>query len=326
MKQRALITGITGQDGSYLAELLLDKGYEVYGIVRRASTINTDRIDHLLFPEELITLEYGDLHDGLDNLIHDIKPDFVFNLGSMSHVKVSFDVPAYTMDVNATAPIKILESIRRCDLKNVTRFYQASSSEMFGMSAPPQDENTPFSPCSPYGVAKLAAYWVTRLYREGYGLFASNGILFNHESERRGETFVTKKVVRAAVRIKLGKQKNLVLGNLKAKRDWGHSRDYMEAVHKILLHDEPDDFVVATGAYYSIEDFVKNVFATLDLDWNDYVKYDSRYLRPKEVPALLGNPAKIKRVLGWKPKVTLDQLIGIMISSVMKEEAGYGTH
>jgi len=317
---KSLITGITGQDGSYLAELLLQKGHEVYGVVRRSSTVATPRIDHMLFPEEKIKLIYGDLGNGLDSIIYDIKPDYIINLASMSHVRVSFDVPIYTMDTNATGPTRILEAIRRIGLKDKTRFYQASSSEMFGMSPPPQSETTPFSPCSPYGVAKLAAYWITKTYRDGYGLFASNGILFNHESARRGETFVTKKIVRSAVRIKLGKQDKLILGNLTAKRDWGHSKDYMKAVIKILEHDEPDDFVVATGAHYSIQDFLEKVFAKLDLDWKEHVGFDSRYTRPKEVPALMGNPEKIKRVLNWEPEIGIDQLVDGMIENDLEEE------
>lgn len=317
---KALITGITGQDGSYLAELFLEKGHEVYGVVRRSSTVATPRIDHLLFPKERIKLIYGDLGNGLDSIIYDVQPDYIVNLASMSHVRVSYDVPIYTMDTNATGPTRILEAILRMGLKNKTRFYQASSSEMFGMSPPPQSENTPFHPCSPYGVAKLAAYWMTKTYRDGYGLFASNGILFNHESPRRGETFVTKKIVRGAVRIMLGKQDKLVLGNLDAKRDWGHSKDYMEAIIKILEHDTPDDFVVATGEHYSIKDFLQKVFVKLNLDWEKHVEYNAKYTRPKEVPALLGNPAKINRVLDWKPKIKIDQLVAEMIEDTLQEE------
>jgi GDPmannose 4,6-dehydratase len=320
MSKKAIITGITGQDGSYLAELLLEKGYQIYGVVRRASTINTSRIDHLLFPEEKVTLVYGDLAEGFDTLIHDVKPDEIYNLASMSHVRVSFDVPVYTLDINANGPTRILEAIRKLGLKN-TRFYQASSSEMFGMSPPPQSETTPFQPCSPYGAAKLCAYWITKTYRDGYDMFASNGILFNHESPRRGETFVTKKIVRAAVRIKLGKQKDLVLGNLDAKRDWGHSRDYMRAIYMILQHDRPDDFCVATGEHYSVKDFLVKVFERLDMDWKEYVKYDSRYSRPKEVPALMGNPHKIRSVLGWEPQIKIEQLIDDMVNNDLAEES-----
>jgi GDPmannose 4,6-dehydratase len=317
---KALVTGITGQDGSYLAELLLEKGYEVYGIVRRASVISTGRINHLLFPEEKIKLLYGDLGGDIESLIHDIKPDYIFNMASMSHVRVSFDSPIYTMDINAVGPTRILEAIRHSGLRSKTRFYQASSSEIFGISPPPQNENTSFFPCSPYGIAKLAAYWMTRTYRDAYKMFSSNGILFNHESIRRGETFVTKKIVRGAVRIKLNKQEDLVLGNLNAKRDWGHSRDFCRAIIAILEHHEPDDFVVATGQYFSIMDFVAKVFGRLDLDWKRFVRFDERYTRPKEVPELCGDPEKIKRVLGWEPEITLDQLIEEMVSGVLDEE------
>jgi len=312
-----LVTGVTGQDGSYMSELLLEEGHEVYGIVRRTSTITTSRIEHIR-EHERFNLIFGDLAEGLDTLIYEIRPDFVINLASMSHVRVSFDIPVYTIDINAVGPARILESIRKIN-RNI-RFYQASSSEMFGLSPPPQNENTPFNPCSPYGVAKLAAYWLTRTYRDGYNMFASNGILFNHESERRGETFVTKKIVRSAVRIKLGKQNELVLGNLEARRDWGHSRDYCNAIYKILNHYEPDDFVVATGEHYSVKEFLVKVFEKLDLDWEEYVKYDGRYSRPKEVPALMGDPRKIKRVLGWEPQINIDELIDEMITSVMEEE------
>jgi GDPmannose 4,6-dehydratase len=265
---------------------------------------------------------YGDLANGLTDIIYNVKPDLIFNMASMSHVRVSFDVPIYTMDINATGPTRILEAIRVLGLKDKTRFYQASSSEMFGTSPPLQDENTPMIPQSPYGIAKLAAYHMTRLYREGYGIFASNGILFNHESERRGETFVTMKIVRGAVRIKLGKQEKLELGNLDARRDWGHSRDYMEAVIKILEHDEPDDFVVATGLHYTVEDFARKVFDKLGMYWKDHVYYNAKYERPQEVPDLRGNPDKIMRVLGWKPEIGIDSLIDMMIAEVVRQETG----
>lgn len=320
MTTRALITGVTGQDGSYLAELLLEKGYEVYGIVRRASVISTGRINHLLFPTEKVKLVYGDLGGDIESLIADIKPDFVFNMASMSHVRVSFDVPIYTLDINAIGPMRILEAIRHSGLKGRTRYYNAASSEMFGMSAPPQNEDTIFHPCSPYGIAKLASYWITRTYRDAYGIFAANGILFNHESIRRGETFVTKKIVRGAVRIKLDKQKDLVLGNLGAKRDWGHSKDYMRAIHAIITHDHPDDFVVATGTHLSIMDFVTKVFDRLDLDWQKYIRYDEKYTRPKEVPELCGDPTKIKKILKWEPQINIDALIDEMVSGIMDEE------
>lgn len=314
-----IVTGLTGQDGSYLAELLLEKGHEVYGIVRRSSSINTLRVDHLRFKDSFHML-FGDLSEGIEAYIYDIKPDVIINLGSMSHVRVSFDIPVYTLDINAVGPTRILEAIKNSGMKNSIRYYQASSSEMFGLTEPPQNEQSTFHPVSPYGVAKLAAYWMTKIYREGYKMFASNGILFNHESPRRGETFVTKKIVRAAVRIKLGKQKDLILGNLKAKRDWGHSKDYVEAIYKIVNHDIPDDFVVAMGEHYSIEEFLVKVFNKLDLDWCEYVKLDSFYTRPQEVPALMGNPDKIKKILGWEPKIKIDQLIEEMINAVMEEE------
>jgi GDPmannose 4,6-dehydratase len=317
MMAKYILTGVTGQDGSYMSELLLEKGHEVYGIVRRSSSINTGRVDHLRF-EKGFNLIFGDLADGIDTLIYDIRPDVIINLAAMSHVRVSYDVPVYTLDINAIGPARLLEAIRKID-RNI-RYYQASSSEMFGTSSPPQNENTPFQPCSPYGCAKLAAYWITKTYRDGYGIFASNGILFNHESPRRGETFVTKKIVRGAVRIKLGKQKNIILGNLEAKRDWGHSKDYVEAIYKIINHDIPDDFIVATGEHYSIKEFLVKVFESLNMDWHDYIKFDERYTRPKEVPSLLGNPTKIKKVLGWEPTIKIEQLISEMIAHAMEGE------
>lgn len=320
---RSLITGITGQDGSYLAELLLSKGHEVYGVMRRSSTFETSRIDHLIFPEEKIKLIYGDLGEGIDNIILDIKPALIFNMGAMSHVRVSFDVPTYTLDTNALGPLRILETMRRLP-KDSVRLYQASSSEMFGSSPAPQNENTPFHPCSPYGVAKLAAYWLIKTYRDSYKLFACNGILFNHESCRRGENFVTKKIVRSAVRIKLGKQKDLVLGNLEAKRDWGHAKDYMEAIYKIITHDTPDDFVVATNQYYSVKEFLYKTFGMLGLKVEDHVTFDSRFLRPKEVNELRGDPSKIKSVLGWEAKMGISDIIQEMIDVIMEEETYEG--
>jgi len=322
MTTKAIVTGITGQDGSYLAELLLEKGYDVYGIMRRSSTFNTSRINHLLFPEEKITLIYGDLNEGLDRIIYDIQPDFIFNMASQSHVRVSFDVPIYTMITNAVGPVRILESIRKLGLQKKTRFYQASSSEMFGMSPPPQNENTPFLPCSPYGIAKLAAYWATKTYRDGYDVFAANGILFNHTSPRRGENFVEMKVIRGAVRIKLGKQDKLILGNLKAKRDWGFSKDYMKGVIKIVEHDTPDDFVIASEQQYTIEEFVSRVFEKLDMDWQEKVGFDKRYLRPKEVPDLLGDASRLKKVLKWEPEISFEELMDMMIRDVYKQEIG----
>jgi GDPmannose 4,6-dehydratase len=316
--KKALLTGITGQDGSYLSELLLSKGYEVHGVVRRASTINTKRINHIFDPESRKYIHYGDLAEGIDHLLYEIQPDEVYNIGAMSHVKVSFDVPIYTGEINAIGVIKILESIRRLNLKH-TRFYQASSSEMFGITPPPQNENSCFQPVSPYGIAKLYGYWITKAYRTGYGMFASNGILFNHESERRGETFVTRKITKAACKIKLGLQDKLELGNLDAKRDWGHSQDYMRAIWMILQHDKPDDFVVSTGETHTVREFVEKVFSYLDMDWNKYVIINDALKRPIEVPALLGDSTKIRTVLGWKPEISFDELIKRMIDNDMKE-------
>lgn len=315
--KKALITGITGQDGSYLAELLLSKGYEVYGVVRRASTFNTGRIDDIFKPEDREFLRFGDLADGIDDLLYSIQPDEVYNLASMSHVRVSFDIPVYTADITAIGPLRILEGLRKLDMKK-TRFYQASSSECFGTTPAPQNENSPFNPVSPYGISKLFAFHAVRAYRTGYGMFASNGILFNHESPRRGQTFVTRKITQAACRIKLGKQKRLVLGNLNAMRDWGHSKDYVEAIHMILQHDVPDDFVVATGHYYTIKDFLNAVFVYLDMDWQEYVDYDKSLMRPNEVPALQGDSTKIRKVLGWEPKYNFNGLVKEMVDSDMQ--------
>lgn len=316
--KKALITGITGQDGSYLSELLLRKGYEVHGVVRRASTINTKRIDHIFDPESRKYIHYGDLSEGIDHLLYDIQPDEVYNIGAMSHVKVSFDVPIYTGDINALGVIRILEGIRKLNLKH-TKFYQASSSEMFGVTPPTQNENSPFHPVSPYGIAKLYGYWITRAYRTGYNMFASNGILFNHESERRGETFVTRKITKAACKIKLGLQDKLELGNLDAKRDWGHSQDYMRAIWMILQHDKPDDFVVSTGETHTVREFLDKVFGCLNLDWQQYVVINDALKRPVEVPALLGDSTKIRTVLGWKPEISFDELVKRMIDNDMKE-------
>lgn len=319
---RALITGITGQDGSYLAELLLKKGYEVYGIGRRGSTINTRRIDHLIYPEEKAKVEFGDLADA-NSIIRFLKkyePDEIYNIGSMSHVRVSFDIPEYTGQVTGLGVTRILEALKTLGMKK-TKFYQASSSEMYGLSPPPQNENTPMMPVSPYGCAKLYGYHMTRTYRYGYNMFACNGILFNHESPRRGETFVTKKIVRGATRIKMGKQDKLYLGNLDAKRDWGFAGDYMEAIYKIMHHSEPDDFVVATEHYYSIKEFAEKVFKKINLDWQDYVEIKDIYKRPNEVPELRGDATKIHDILGWKPKVSFDGLINMMLESAFTEEA-----
>jgi len=322
----ALVTGITGQDGSYLAELLLDKGYDVHGIVRRGSTINTRRIDHLLFPDERIKLHYGDLGDSASiiKLLLKIRPDEVYNIGSMSHVRVSFDIPAYTGDITGLGVCRLLETIQSLRDSDILppkiKYYQASSSEMFGISPAPQHEETPMIPVSPYGCAKLYGYHMTRAYRFGYGLFACNGILFNHESPRRGETFVTKKIVRAACRIKLGKQKYLTLGNLDAKRDWGFAGDYMEAIYRIMQYSKPDDFVVATEHYYSVKEFLDLVFDKLGLSIDKHVKTDNKYTRPNEVPELRGDASKAQSVLNWRPKIDFDSLVNMMIDSAMEEE------
>jgi GDPmannose 4,6-dehydratase len=324
--KRALITGITGQDGSYLAELLLAKGYEVHGIIRRSSTFNTSRIDPIYRDPHnqgvRLRLHYGDLSDGtnLRRVMEAAQPDEVYNLAAQSHVKVSFEEAEYTADIVGTGTLRLLECLRdhiRQTGKQV-RFYQAGSSEMFGATPPPQTENTPFHPRSPYAVAKVAAYYFARNYREAYGMFIANGILFNHESERRGETFVTRKITRAAARIKLGLQDKLYLGNLEAKRDWGHARDYVEAMWLMLQHKEPDDFVVATGEAHSVREFVERAFGCLSLDWKKHVEVDSRYLRPTEVDHLLGDPSKARKLLAWKPKVTFDELVRVMVDHDME--------
>jgi len=313
---KALITGINGQDGSYLAELLLSKGYEVHGVIRRASTISTERIDHIFPPESASYIHYGDLEEGLDNLLFDIKPDEVYNLAAMSQVRVSFDIPIYTGMVNAIGVTKLLEACRRIKCK----FYQASSSEMYGTTLPPQNETSVFSPVSPYGCAKLYAYHMVKAYRAGYGLFACNGILFNHESPRRGHNFVTKKIVNAAVRIRLGLQDRLHLGNLKAMRDWGHSKDYMNAIWMIMQAKEAGDWVVSTGEYHSVEEFLEKVFNYLNIDIKRHVVIDGRLKRPNEVPALLGDSRKIREDLGWKPEYTFESLIKEMIDEELKYE------
>jgi GDPmannose 4,6-dehydratase len=317
--KKALITGITGQDGSYLAELLLNKGYEVHGIVRRASTFNTARIDHIYqdphFDKARLFLHYGDLADSVQmvKLLYDLKPDEIYNLGAQSHVRVSFDIPEYTGDVDGLGALRILEAIREAGLVNKVRFYQASSSEMFGkVQQVPQTETTPFWPRSPYGCAKVYAYWLTVNYRESYNLHASNGILFNHESERRGETFVTRKVTRAATRIKLGLQDALYLGNIDAQRDWGYAKEYVEMMWLMLQQDKPDDYVVATNETHTVREFCQECFGLLGLDWEKYVKYDARYERPAEVELLIGDPAKAKKQLGWEPKVRFKDLVKIM--------------
>ncbi|BET67303.1 GDP-mannose 4,6-dehydratase [Opitutales bacterium ASA1] len=323
--KRALITGITGQDGSYLAELLLDKGYEVHGIIRRASTFNTGRIDHLYHNPEIygkkLFLHYGDLADATQmvKLLYELQPDEIYNLGAQSHVRVSFDVPEYTADVTGAGAVRILEAIREAGLVKKVRFYQASSSEMFGkVQAVPQIETTPFWPRSPYGCAKLFAYWLTVNYRESYNLHASNGILFNHESERRGETFVTRKITRAVGRIKAGLQENLVLGNLDAQRDWGYAKEYVEMMWIMLQQDKPDDYVVATNETHTVREFCQVAFDRVGLDWEKYVKYDARYERPAEVELLIGDPAKAKKQLGWEPKVRFKELVEIMVDHDVK--------
>jgi len=320
---RALITGITGQDGSYLAELLLSKGYQVWGIVRRSSSFNTERIDHLYQdphePEVRLRLVYGDLNDAssLATVLEEVRPDEIYNLGAQSHVRVSFDIPEYTAEVTGLGTIRLLEAIRRLNLK--ARFYQASSSELYGkVREVPQTELTPFHPRSPYAAAKAYSFYITQNYREAYGMFATNGILFNHESPRRGETFVTRKITRAATRIKLGLQDKLYLGNLDAKRDWGFAGDYVEAMWRMLQADVPDDFVIATGETHSVREFLEKTFALLDLDYEKYVEHDPRYDRPAEVDLLLGDATKARRELGWEPKVGFEELIKMMVDSDLR--------
>ena len=322
--KKALITGITGQDGSYLAELLIAKGHEVHGIIRRASTFNTERIDHLYqdpHSNGQLFLHYGDIADStnLIKLLYRLQPDEIYHLAAQSHVRVSFDIPEYTGDVTGIGTIRILEAIRETGSK--ARFYQASSSEMFGGAQEiPQRETTPFYPRSPYGAAKVYAYWVTVNYRESYGMFACNGILFNHESPRRGETFVTRKISRAAAHIKVGLQDKLYLGNLEAKRDWGYAKEYVEAMWLMLQQDKPDDYVIATGETHSVRDFLNEAFGSLDLDWNKYVEIDPRYYRPTEVDLLLGDATKAKRQLGWQPKVRFTELVRMMVEADFREE------
>lgn len=317
--KKALITGITGQDGSYLVELLLRKGYEVHGLIRRSSTFNTARIDHLYVdphdPGARLFLHYGDLSDGarLVTLVSSIDPDEVYNLAAQSHVRVSFDEPEHTGDTTGVGSIRLLEAVRLAGVK--CRYYQASSSEMFGASPPPQNEETMFYPRSPYGAAKVYSYWVTRNYREAYGMFAVNGILFNHESPRRGETFVTRKITRAAARIKAGLEESIYMGNLDAVRDWGYAPEYVEGMWRMLQADEPDDFVLATGGNYSVKDFLQIAFEHAGLNWEDHVKFDERYLRPTEVDSLIGDASKAKDVLGWTPTVMTPDLARIMVDA-----------
>ena len=317
--KKAFITGITGQDGSYLAELLLDKGYEVHGLIRRASTFNTARVEHLYTDPHVegarFFLHYGDLTDGsrLVTLLDRIRPDEVYHLGAQSHVRVSFDEPVFTGDTTGLGTSRLLEAIRMIGLP--CRFYQASSSEMFGATPPPQHEGTAFWPRSPYGAAKVYGYWMARNYREAYGLFAANGILFNHESPRRGETFVTRKITRAAARISLGLDTELHLGNLDSVRDWGYAKEYVEAMWLMLQADEPGDFVVATGTAYSVRDFLGFAFGHVGLDWQDHVRFDERYLRPTEVDALIGDASKAAEVLHWKPSVLAPELAALMVDA-----------
>jgi len=327
VSKTALITGITGQDGSYLAELLLSKGYEVHGVVRRASSFNTERIDHIYqdpHDEDVhLRLHHGDLSNsvGLVNLLRDIRPDEVYHLGAQSHVKVSFEMPDYTGDATGLGTMRLLEAVRAAGID--TRFYQASSSEMFGSTPPPQNESTPFHPRSPYGCAKVYAYWAAVNYREAYGMFATNGILFNHESPRRGETFVTRKITRAVARIKAGMQKHLYLGNLDAVRDWGYAKEYVEAMWLMLQQDAGDDFVVATGQSATVRDFCEVSFARAGLDWERYVRVDPRYQRPSEVDALIGDAAKAQSVLGWEATTTWRALAELMVdadSQVLDDE------
>lgn len=318
---RALITGITGQDGSYLAELLLSKGYEVHGLIRRSSSFNTGRIDPIYVdphtPGARLFLHYGDLSDSgmLSHLIYNIKPDEIYHLGAQSHVRVSFDMPEYTGDITALGTVRLLEAVRRSGIR--TRFYQASSSEMFGSSPPPQDELTPFHPRSPYSAAKVYSYWTAVNYREAYHLHISNGILFNHESPRRGETFVTRKVSRAIASILAKKQKTVYLGNLKARRDWGYAPEYVEGMWRILQQPEPGDYVLGTGVSHTVQEFVEAAFRYVDLDWEAHVKIDPRYFRPTETEDLQANPRKAERVLGWRPRVPFEQLVKILVDADM---------
>ena len=317
--KKSLITGITGQDGSYLAEFLLSKGYEVHGMIRRASTFNTSRIDHIYKDPHIrgvrLHLHYGDLSDSgqLTNLIYNIKPDEIYHLGAQSHVRVSFDIPEYTGDITALGTTRILEAVRRSGIK--VKFYQASSSEMYGDAPAPQNEGTPFRPRSPYAAAKVYAYWMANNYREGYNMFACNGILFNHESPRRGETFVTRKITRGIARIIAGKDKKLYLGNLEAKRDWGYAPDYVEAMWLMLQQETPQDYVIGTGETHSVKEFLEEVFGYMNLNYREYVEIDPRYFRPTEVELLLADSTKARRELGWSPRITFKELVKIMADS-----------
>ena len=325
MRKKAVITGVTGQDGSYLSELLLAKGYEVHGLIRRSSSFNTERIDHIYqdpqTPERDLVLHHADLSDGvsLASLLRRIAPDEIYNLGAQSHVRVSFDAPLYTGDITGMGALRLLEAIRASGID--TRVYQASSSEMFGATPPPQNERTPFHPRSPYGCAKVFAYWATVNYREAYGMYATNGILFNHESPRRGETFVTRKITRAVARIQAGLQDRLYLGNLDAVRDWGFAPEYVEAMWRMLQQDEPDDFVIATGEARSVREFCQEAFSAVGLDWTDHVRYDPKYDRPAEVDSLIGDASKAREVLGWTPTVTVKELARIMVDADVRQLA-----
>lgn len=323
MAKKAFITGITGQDGSYLTEFLLLKGYEVHGIMRRSSAFNTERIDHLIGDESIMNkklfMYYGDLADGtnISRLLEKIKPDEIYNLGAQSHVRVSFDIPVYTGDVTGIGTTRLLEAIRESHIN--TKFYQASSSEMYGLvQEVPQKESTPFYPRSPYGAAKLYAYWMTVNYRESYDMFACNGILFNHESPRRGGTFVTRKITRAVAAIVAKKQEKLLMGNINAKRDWGYAKDYVEAMWLMLQQDKADDFVIATGETHSVKEFLEEAFTYVGLDWSKYVEIDKRYFRPAEVDLLIGDATKAKEKLGWVPKTTFKELVKIMVDADLK--------
>lgn len=318
MKKRALITGITGQDGSYLAELLTSKGYDVFGIIRRSSSFNTGRIDHILKPQDenpAMQLFYGDLTDGsvLNRLMEKVSPDEIYHLGAQSHVRVSFDIPEYTADVTGIGTLRLLDAIRETGIK--TKFYQASSSEMFGLAKPPQNEDTIFHPRSPYACAKVFGYWLTRNYREAYNLFAVNGILFNHESPRRGGTFVSKKITLAVARIKAGLQEKLYLGNLEAVRDWGYAPEYVDAMWRMMQLDEPMDLVIGTGEAHSVKEFVEEAFGLVGLPWEKHVEIDSKFYRPSEVPALLADASRAEKMLGWKPRTYFKDLVRIMLEA-----------
>jgi GDPmannose 4,6-dehydratase len=321
-KKRALITGITGQDGSYLTELLLAKGYEVHGIIRRSSTFNTSRIDHIYEDphraDRHLYLHYGDLSTGetLSNLIYNMQPDEIYHLGAQSHVRVSFDIPEFTGNITGLGTTRILEAVRNSGI--TARFYQAGSSEMFGAAPPPQSENTPFHPRSPYGSAKVYSHWIAVNYREAYGMFSANGILFNHESPRRGETFVTRKVTRAVAQIHAGRQSKLYLGNLEARRDWGYAPEYVEGMWRILQQETPSDYVLGTGETHTVREFVEEAFAYLDMDWKDHVELDPRYLRPAEVDYLLADSSKAHKELGWEPRIKFRELVRIMVDADME--------